>query len=93
MIAQLSQGQRQQVRLRREDKVLNVQQQVRRVGKQQVQILERFREDVRIHAVLVLASTDVVDGCVTTGYAGMLLEGLQSFLPNLNGNKKNVTLL
>lgn len=61
----------------REDKVVNVDEQVGFVGEQEVQVLDGLRQKVRVHSVFMLAGADVIDGSVATRDASVLLKRFQ----------------
>ena len=78
-VRQARQAQRQQMRLRGEDKVVNLQRQIFGAAEQQVEVFERFRQDKRVHLVFVLARSDVLHGGVAARNAGIALQTRHHF--------------
>lgn len=66
-----------------EDEIVDVDQQVRFVGEEQVQVLDGFRQQVRVHAIFVFASSDVVDRSISASDFRVFLERFKNFLSYL----------
>jgi hypothetical protein len=66
-----------------EHKIVKVQYQIGRIGKQQEQIFESFRQNERIHSIFVLLGAYIVDGGIAASDLGVLLQGFQSLFAHL----------
>lgn len=71
------------MRLGGEDEVVQVQDELRRIGEHQKEVLERFGQYERVHAVLVLAGAQIVDGRKAAWHASVFLECLQCLFGHL----------
>jgi len=66
-----------------EDKLIDVDDQILGIGEQEEQVLNCLGEHKRVHPILVLASSHIVDCRIAAGDLGVLLESFQSPLANL----------
>jgi hypothetical protein len=64
-------------------KIIQVQYQIGWIGEQEKQVFECFRQDVRVHSVLVFFGAHIIDCSIAAGYFGMKLKCFQYFFANL----------
>jgi len=62
-----------------ENKIIHLEREILGRTEEQVEILERFRQDKRVHLILVLGSADVFHGRVTAGNPGVALKARHDF--------------
>lgn len=73
------QGQWQQMAFSCKNVLVEVQQQIARIGEQQEQILESFREHETVHGIVVLVGPDVRDSGESARYSRVRLKALENF--------------
>ena len=71
------------MRLGGEHKLVEVKEEGVRLGEEKEEIFEGLGEDEAVHPVLVLERSNILDGRVAAGDPGVLLQGPQHLLANL----------
>lgn len=83
VVSVVGERERQQMGLGSHDELIQVDGDIRIIGKQHVQVLEGLGENKGIHPVFVDSSSDIIHGCVTARYPRVLLKRFQGGLSNI----------